>query len=134
MAGHVFRHRQPSDWTDFGTPAWPRNYLAVTGACLAVEHKKYKAMGGLDETFIIAGNDVAFGIKLTQAGYRNVYWPFAELIHYENVSVGSYSNAPQGDYDHSLTYYRPYLNWNDPYFNNNLDLMNEQVGLRSKYE
>ncbi|HET7060331.1 MAG TPA: glycosyltransferase [Candidatus Saccharimonadales bacterium] len=130
MAGHVFRLRLPTDWTDFGMPAWPRNYLAVTAACLAVEAKKYDEMGGLDETFTVAGNDVAFGIKLHEAGYRNVYWPFAELIHYENVSVGSYQNVPQLDYDHSLEYYRPYLDNGDPYFNPNLDLMNEQVGLK----
>jgi glycosyltransferase involved in cell wall biosynthesis len=130
MAGHVFRHRLPTDWTDFGLPAWPRNYLAVTAACLAIQAKKYDEAGGLDEIFTVAGNDVALGIKLYEAGYRNVYWPFAELIHYENVSVGSYQNVPQLDYDHSLTYYRPYLDNGDPYFSPNLDLMNEQIGLK----
>lgn len=134
MAGHVFRRHLPGDWTEFGLPSWPRNYLAVTAACLAIKAKKYDQVGGLDETFTIAGNDVALGLRLYEAGYRNVYWPFAELIHYENVSVGSYQNVPQLDYDHSLRYYRPYLDWHDPYFNDNLDLMNEQVGLRSKYE
>jgi GT2 family glycosyltransferase len=129
MAGHVFRGRKPSDWTDFGMPAWPRNYLAVTGACLAVEKKKYEQVGGLDETFTVAGNDVAFGIRLAEAGYRNIYWPFAELIHYENVSVGSYNTGIKLDYEHSLVYYRPYINTGDPYFNGNLDLMNEQVGV-----
>lgn len=134
MAGHVFRLRQPNEWTEFGLPYWPRNYLAVTGACLAIEARKYDQVGGLDEQFIIAGNDVALGISLYEAGYRNVFWPFAELIHYENVSVGSYNNVPAGDYDHSLTYYKKYLNWRDPYFNPNLDLMNEHVGLRSNYD
>lgn len=134
MAGHVFRHRQPGDWTDFGMPAWPRNYIAVTAACLAVEAKKYDEVGGLDEVFTVAGNDVAFGISLYEKGYRNIYWPFAELLHYENVSVGTYNNGIQLDYDHSLDYYRPYLKWKDPYFNPNLDLMNEQVGIRANYE
>jgi GT2 family glycosyltransferase len=134
MAGHVFRGHQKDDWTVFGIPAWPRNYLAVTGACLVIEKKKYDQMKGLDETFTIAGNDVALGIKLTEAGYRNVYWPFAELIHYENVSVGSYKNVPKKDYDHSLTYYRPYLNYNDPYFNKNIDIMDESVSIRREYE
>jgi len=134
MAGHVFRNHLPNDWTEFGMPIWPRNYVALTAACLAIDVNKYDKVGGLDEIFTIAGNDVALGIRLHEAGYRNVYWPFAELIHYENVSIGSYQNVPKLDYDHSLKYYRPYLNWKDPYFNMNLDLMNEQVGLRSKYE
>ncbi len=130
MAGHVFRRLVSNNWTDFGMPAWPRNYLAVTAACLAVRAKKYDEVGGLDETFTVAGNDVAFGLRLYEAGYRNVYWPFAELVHYENVSVGSYKNVPQLDYDHSLEYYRPYLDKGDPYFNPNLDLMHEQISLR----
>lgn len=134
MAGHTFRHRLPGDWTDFGMSVWPRNYLAVTAACVAISAKKYDEVGGLDETFTIAGNDVALGIRLYGAGYRNVYWPFAELVHYENVSVGSYQNVPKLDYDHSLYYYRPYLDWKDPYFNRNLDLMNEQIGLRRQYD
>lgn len=130
MAGHVFRHHQFGNWTEFGLPAWPRNYLAVTGACLVISKALYNKNGGLDETFTVAGNDVAFGIKLHEAGYRNIYWPFAALYHYENVSVGSYDNGIQLDYDHSLTYYKPYHESGDPYFNPNLDLMNEQIGIK----
>lgn len=132
MAGHVFRHRQIGEWTDFGLPSWPRNYLAVTGACVVVSRKLYKKMGGLDEIFTVAGQDVAFGIKLHEAGYRNIYWPFAALYHHESISVGSYDTGIQLDYDHSLDYYKPYHEKGDPYFNKNLDLMNEQVGLGVK--
>ncbi len=132
-AGHVFRYKLPDDWTDFGSPAWPRNYLAVTGACLAIKTSKYDEVGGLDEGFIISGNDVALGIKLYEKGYRNVYWPFVKLYHYESMSVRTY-NGIQSDYDLSMEYYKPYLKWQDPYFNPNLDIMNEQVKLRETYE
>ena len=128
MAGHVFRHRQAGEWTDFGLPSWPRNYLAVTAACLMVSRAKYNEAGGLDEKFIVAGNDVAFCLRLHEAGYRNIYWPLASLYHHESVSVKSYSGH-QSDYDHSLTYYKKYHEVGDPYFNRNLDLMNEQVGV-----
>lgn len=131
MAGHVFRHHQPGDWTDFGLPVWPRNYLAVTAACLTVSKKLYNEVGGLDEVFTVAGNDVAFCLKLHEAGYRNIYWPFVQVHHYESVSVGTYNNGIQLDYDHSLEYYRPYHKSGDMYFNKNLDLMNEQIGLKS---
>lgn len=134
MAGHVFRHRQPEEWTAFGIPEWPRDYLAVTAACLIVEKKKYQQVGGLDEVFTVAGNDVAFCLRLHEAGYQNIFWPFARLYHYESVSVGTYNNSIQLDYDHSLEYYKPYHERGDQYFNRNLDLMNEQVGLRSIYE
>ncbi|HEY5442682.1 MAG TPA: glycosyltransferase [Candidatus Saccharimonadales bacterium] len=134
MAGHVFRHQPQDALTAFGRPYWPRNYLAVTAACLAVKASKYDEVGGLDEVFTVAGNDVAFGISLYEKGYLNVYWPFVKVLHYESVSVGTYDNGIQLDYDHSLTYYQPYLNWKDPYFNPSLDLMNEQVDIRKNYE
>lgn len=134
MAGHVFRMLSDDAITSFGRPYWPRNYIAVTGACLAIKASAFDEVGGLDEKFIMAGNDVSFCISLYEKGYLNVYWPFAKLYHYENVSVGSYQKAPPGDYDLSLTYYRPYLNGNDPYFNPNLDLDNEQVDIRRNYE
>ncbi len=132
MAGHIFRLLQPEQWTDFGLPCWPRNYLSVTGACLVVKAAKFDEAGGFDEQLMIGGNDVALGISLHERGYRNVYWPFAEIIHYENVSVGPYTKSvPQGDYNRSLVYYGKYLDSGDPYFNPNLDLMNEQIALRS---
>ncbi|MGB4800577.1 MAG: glycosyltransferase [Candidatus Saccharimonadales bacterium] len=135
MAGHPFRLRWPEEWTDFGLALWPRNYLAVTGACLVVKAEKFDEVGGFDELLTIGGNDVALCLQLYEAGYQNVFWPFTRLTHYENVSVGDYnSSVPIGDYNRSLKYYQPYLNYNDPYFNPNLDLMNEQIGLRGKYE
>jgi len=133
MAGHVFRFRHQDEWTDFGLTSWPRNVLAVTGACLAVKARNFDLVGGFDERLRIGGNDVALCISLYEKGLRNVFWPFAALMHYENISVGSYDeNVPIEDYNRSLHYYRPYLKNGDPYFNPNLDIMNEQVGLRSK--
>jgi GT2 family glycosyltransferase len=134
MAGHVFRFHYEDSLSIFGRPSWPRDYLAVTAACLAIRTSKYDEVHGLDEKLVMCGNDVALGIRLYEKGYRNVYWPYVKLYHYENASVGSYKNAPAGDYDRSLIYYRPYLNWHDPYFNPNLSLTNEQVALREHYE
>ena len=133
MAGHVWRHLSEDALTPFGRPYWPRNFMAVTAACLLVSAKKYDEVGGLDENFVMAGQDVAFNIRLFEKGYRNVYWPFAKVYHYENVSVGSYQKAPESDYNTSLKYYRPYLLWQDPYFNPNLSLRIEQIAYRENY-
>ena len=133
-AAHVFRKLKPDHWTAFGLPAWPRNYLAVTAACVAVKASKYDEVGGLDERFVIAGQDVAFGISLHEKGYRNVYWPFAELTHFENVSVGSYSKAPINDFNLSMEYYRPYMDGKDPFYNPNLDIMSEIPILRRSFK
>lgn len=63
-----------------------RNYLCVTGACLMIRRAVFEQVGGLDDIFPSSYNDVDFCLKLHQAGYRNVYTPFVEMIHYESVS------------------------------------------------
>jgi glycosyltransferase involved in cell wall biosynthesis len=135
-AGIIFRGLKLGTLTPFWLPDWPRNYLAVTGACLCVEKVKFKAMGGFNEDFIMAGSDVTLGIDLFERGYRNVYWPYAKLTHHESKSVGGggkYTTAPPSDYEQSMKHYKPYLNYKDPYFNPNLDLMSEIPILRRSY-
>lgn len=66
-----------------------QSYSAVTAACLAVRKALYRQVGGLDETHLaVAYNDVDFCLKLREAGYRNVWTPYATLIHHESVSRG----------------------------------------------
>ncbi len=129
-AGHVFRHRRVGESTDFGTAAWPRDYLAVTGACLAVARAAYEEVGGMDESLAVAGNDVTFCIKLHEAGYRNVCWPFAQLVHHESATVGGAAFAVRADLDRAMQWYGPYTGGRDPYFNPNLDLDDERIRLR----
>jgi GT2 family glycosyltransferase len=62
---------------------------AVTGACLVVRKDRYQQVGGLDERLQVAFNDVDFCLRLGEAGYRNVWTPFATLYHHESASRGS---------------------------------------------
>lgn len=62
---------------------------AVTGACLLVRHEVFDQVGGLDESLQVAFNDIDFCLRLRQAGYRNIWTPFAELYHRESASRGS---------------------------------------------
>ena len=66
-----------------------QNYSAVTAACLVVRRFIYLELLGLDENNLkIAFNDVDFCLRVRQAGYRNLWTPFAELYHYESISRG----------------------------------------------
>ncbi len=134
MAGHVFRKMKPGTLTPFGISDWPRNYLAVTGACLVVEAKKFDEVKGFNEDFVMAGSDVTLCLDLFKKGYRNVYWPYVKLFHYESKSVGSYQKAPPRDYELSLIHYQPYLKQGDPFYNQNLDTQYESPQPRKKYE
>lgn len=62
---------------------------AVTGACLVVRRNVYAQVDGLDEDLQVAFNDVDFCLRLREAGYRNIWTPFAELYHHESASRGA---------------------------------------------
>ncbi len=62
---------------------------AVTGACLVVRRKAFDEVGGLEERLAVAFNDVDFCLRLRAAGYRNIWTPYAELVHHESVSRGA---------------------------------------------
>ncbi|MGH8545386.1 MAG: glycosyltransferase family 2 protein, partial [Gammaproteobacteria bacterium] len=67
-----------------------QNFSAVTAACLLVQKTIYDQVGGLNEKDLpVAFNDVDFCIKVREAGYRNVWTPYAELYHLESTSRGA---------------------------------------------
>lgn len=62
---------------------------ACTAACLLVRRSVYEELGGLDEGFTVAFNDVDFCLRIREKGYRIVFTPYAELYHYESKSRGA---------------------------------------------
>lgn len=64
------------------------DWLAVTGACLMVDRAKFYEVGGFDEGFPVAYNDIDLCFKLAEAGYYNVCRNDVILYHYESVSRG----------------------------------------------
>ncbi|MBZ0115755.1 MAG: glycosyltransferase family 2 protein, partial [Sandaracinaceae bacterium] len=65
-----------------------RNFTAVTAACMMVPRRAFDAVGGFDERFAVAFNDVDLCLRLRQAGYRIVYTPHAVLYHAEGSTRG----------------------------------------------
>lgn len=66
-----------------------QNFSAVTAACLLVRKSVYMEVGGLEENGLkVAFNDVDFCLKVRNAGYRNLWTPYAELYHHESKSRG----------------------------------------------
>ncbi|MFY9294245.1 MAG: glycosyltransferase family 2 protein, partial [Methylorubrum rhodinum] len=62
---------------------------AVTGACLAIRAEVFSQVGGFDAAALaVAFNDVDLCLRLRAAGYRNVWTPFARLVHHESMSRG----------------------------------------------
>ena len=61
---------------------------AVTGACLLVRRELFDALGGLDESYASAFNDVDFCLRIREAGHSVVLCATTQLIHYESLSFG----------------------------------------------
>jgi GT2 family glycosyltransferase len=64
----------------------PRNYAAVTGACLMTRAEVFRTVGGFTETFAFYFNDVDYCFKVRSSGRRVVCTPYARLIHYETAT------------------------------------------------
>jgi O-antigen biosynthesis protein len=72
----------------FGLGRVVRDVGAVTGATMMLRRSTFDEMNGLDETLRVAFNDIDLCLRLRQRGYRIVYTPLAELLHYESASRG----------------------------------------------
>ncbi|MFP6559975.1 glycosyltransferase [Paraburkholderia sp. B3] len=89
VAGNVGKHFPRAARGYFGRAALTGAFSAVTAACFVVRKEVYEEVGGLNEKDLaVAYNDVDFCLRLGEAGYRNVWSPFAELYHHESATRG----------------------------------------------
>jgi GT2 family glycosyltransferase len=89
VAGHMHHTMQRGHFGYFGRAVATQNLSAVTAACLVIKKSVYDEVGGLDEGLAVAFNDVDFCLRVREAGYRNVWTPYAELYHHESATRGS---------------------------------------------
>ena len=87
-AGHSHKYRPRSSGGYMFRAATVQDFSAVTAACLLVRAAVFDGLGGLDEGFTVAFNDVDFCLRARRAGWRVVWTPYAQLYHYESKSRG----------------------------------------------
>ncbi|MDE6607230.1 MAG: glycosyltransferase family 2 protein, partial [Lachnospiraceae bacterium] len=126
-AGHTHYRVDKNNFGYMGRLFYAQDVSAVTGACLLVRRNLYEELGGLDEGFAVALNDVDFCLRLRKRGLLNVFTPFAELYHYESASRGSdLSGESAKRYDKESERFREKwkeeLAAGDPYYNPNFSL------------
>lgn len=134
-AGHVHYKQKRENLGYMGRLCYAQNMTAVTGACLMVKKSAYEEVGGLDESFAVSLNDVDFCLKLREAGYLNVFTPFAELYHFESISRGLDDQGEKAQrYNEESARFREkwktQLEAGDPYFNPNFSLDKPDFSLR----
>ncbi len=136
VAGHAFRDFPRGSEGKFNRARLVQNYSAVTAACLVVRRAVYVQVGGLDERDLaVAFNDIDFCLKVREAGYRNLWTPFAELYHHESASRGTDDTPEKEDrfrreVETMLRRWGPALS-RDPAYNPNLTLELNDFSLAS---
>lgn len=130
-ADHVFKG-QPAIHNQhlYVSPLLRRDVLAVTGACMAVERRKFELLGGFDESFLVCGSDVELCLRAHRTGLLNVYVPESRMIHHES-KTRDVRDVPEGDFIRSAEAYSPYREMGDPMYNPNLDTYSSTPSLRS---
>ncbi len=135
VAGHAHRFfpRESDGYT--GRLKAVQNLSAVTAACLLLRKNVFNNVNGLNEKDLtVAYNDVDLCLKVREAGYRNLWTPFAELYHHESISRGA-DDTPtkRARWLSEVAYMRrvwgKHLD-SDPAYNPNLTLVHEDFSLR----
>ncbi len=112
-----------------------QNMSAVTAACLMVRRRLFEQVEGFDLGYSVAFNDVDFCMRLREAGYLNVFTPFAELYHHESKSRGREDTLEkQKRFSAEIARFKERwgreLAAGDAYYNPNLSLEREDFSLR----
>lgn len=125
-AGHSHKYKPYGGSGYLFRAATVQDLSAVTGACLLVKTSVWDELGGLDESFAVAFNDVDFCLRVRDAGYRIAWTPYAKLYHYESKSRGGDEKDPVKARRFAAEQKRLYdihgrdNILNDPYYNPNL--------------
>jgi len=134
VAGHAHHRMTRAQGGYFSRAQLVQNYSAVTAACLVLRKAVFWQVDGFNERDLaVAFNDVELCIRVRDAGYRNLWTPFAELYHHESATRG-FEDTPekqarfskevlfmQGRYGDSLKF--------DPAYNPNLALERQDYTL-----
>lgn len=134
-AGHTHYRVSSNNLGYMGRLCYAQDVSAVTGACLMVKKEIYEKLGGLDEDFAVSLNDVDFCLRIREAGYLNVFTPFAELYHFESISRGLDDKGAKAErYNQESERFRKkwrnLLEMGDPYYNPNFSLDRSDFALK----
>ena len=137
LAAHMHKNFPVGHPGYMGRLSYAQDVYAVTAACLMVRKDVYEQVNGLDESFAVAFNDVDFCVRVREAGYTNVFTPFAQLYHYESKSRGLDESPAKrkrfaSEVERFQKRWAKQLAAGDPCMNPNFDLMKEDFSFDIK--
>ncbi len=135
IAGHSHKDYDGKDFGYFNRLKIIQNLSAVTGACLMMRRDVFTQVGGFDENYPYAFNDVDLCMKIREKGYLIIFTPFAELYHYESKTRG-YEDTPEKlkrfykEIELFKHKWGDVLEKSDPYYSPNLTIDREDFSIR----
>ena len=135
VAGHLHKYFPATSDGYMGRLNYVQDVYGDTAACLLIRKEIYDEVHGLDESYAMAFNDVDFCVRVREAGYTNVFTPFAQLYHYESKSRGMEDNPEkqkrfQGEVLRFQARWGDLLAKGDPCTNPNFDIQREDFSLK----
>lgn len=130
VAGHAFKYFNIDDDGYFGRLKIVQNLSAITGACLMIRKEVFEEVGGFDEGYPVAFNDIDLCMKVRDKNYLVVWTPYAMLYHHESKSRG-YDDSPEKieRFNKETELFKKKWDYSlkncDPYYNPNLTLEKE---------
>jgi GT2 family glycosyltransferase len=97
----------------------------------------FEQVGGFDEGYVLAFNDVDLCLQVLQHGYRVVWTPEAELYHLESKTRG-YEDTPEKqarfkrEYDLFHAKWAEFLKQGDPYYSRHFRLDRPDFALKAQ--
>lgn len=135
IAGHILCKADGNEPGYNGRLVTVQDISAVTAACAMIKKEVYEDVGGLDETFRVAFNDIDLCMKVREKNLLIVFTPYVEMYHYESKSRGL-EDTPEkqmrfaGEIKHFQTKWEEVLKKGDPYYNPNLSLEEGDCSVR----
>ena len=133
VAGHAHKYVDQKSHGYFCRAIHHQSFSAVTAACMIIKRSVFSEVRGFDEELAVAFNDIDLCLRVRDAGYRNIWTPYAELIHHESASRGSeVSEAQRARFNREVSLMKD--RWGaalevDPAYNVNLTLEFEDFSL-----
>lgn len=136
-AGHTYSGSVDNANSYFGRLAHVCQVSAVTGACMVMRKEHFTAVGGFNALDLpVTFNDIDLCLRVRQAGFDNVWTPFAVIYHHESPSRGPDHRPQNRDRARrEIDYFK--RTWgeqllHDPFFNENLSLDMATIALAAE--
>ena len=128
FAGHILTGLDIREVAYFGRLKVQQEISAVTAACMMVDASIYEEVGGFDEEFAVALNDVDLCLKIRAKGKKIILDPNIQMYHYESKTRGYEESKEQverfkREIERFKSKWSEVIEAGDPYYNPNLTLI-----------